>query len=151
MLSMRGSSSTTSTCGAVVSMRLSVSSLALFEGEGEVAIRHCGWAAQPARSAWAVLAEEFAALGLLSQIDRQVRIGRPARQRWTKQNLLHVVGQQDAARALPGGVVHDAALEALIDEIGVARVGRGVRDGRAPDLEIEQAKDVRVTCIRLLG
>src|SRR5712691_10156496 len=125
MLSMRGSSSTTRTCAAalVVGAGFCVvqleGALADFEGESEVAIGECGWATQPTSSTWTVLIEVFAALRLLGQIDRQVRVGRPARQRLAEQNLLYVVGQQDATRALPSGVVHDAALEALVDEVAV--------------------------------
>ena len=38
--------------------------------------------------------------------------------------------------------MHDAALEALVDEIRVARVGRWFGNGRAPDLEIDQREEV---------
>src|SRR5581483_2919297 len=40
-----------------------------------------------------------------------------------------------------GVEVHHAALEALIDEAGVARVGGRGGDGRTPDFERDQAED----------
>src|SRR5206468_2491635 len=44
-----------------------------------------------------------------------------------------VVSQQNALRALTDREVHDPALEALIDEVGVARIRLRSRDRRAPD------------------
>jgi hypothetical protein len=48
-------------------------------------------------------------------------------------------------------MVHDPALEALVDEVGVARVARRQARRRAPQLEVEQADEVRVADVGLTG
>ena len=59
---------------------------------------------------------------------------------------LEVVGDQDALGARALDVVHDPALEALVNEAVVVRVWRWVRDGCAPDgqtaLAIEVVEEV---------
>ena len=71
--------------------------------------------------------------------------GQIARQVVASQQRLQVVGQQQALRAAAVRVVvHDAALEALVDEVVVGRIVGRLADRRAPDLEVEQAQDVRI-------
>ena len=54
-------------------------------------------------------------LRLLLQVGRQIQPG---------QHRLEIVGQQESLRTAAALIeMHDAALEALIDEVGVARIG----------------------------
>src|SRR5207245_2656832 len=74
--------------------------------------------------------------GLRGQVWRQV-VGRKGR--------LRVVRQQQALRAAAGlVVVHDAALEALVDKVVIAGIVGGLARGCAPDFEIEQTENVRI-------
>ena len=71
-----------------------------------------------------VLLEERALRGLLREIIRQVLAG---------DQLLERIGQQQALGALaPLVIVHDAALEALVDEVVVLRIARRLRGRRGP-------------------
>src|SRR5947209_4532773 len=124
--------------------------LALLEVERQVSARQIVRTEAPAGAAGAILGEVLAALGLLRQVGGQIRIRAAAWDRWPDQDLFDVVGQQDAACALTRREVHDTALEALVDEIGIARIWRGLRDGRAPDFEVKQAEEVGVAGVRLL-
>src|SRR5438067_9707236 len=70
------------------------------------------------------------------QIARQINAGH---------QRLEIVGQQQALRAAARAVVmHDPALEALIDEVMVGRVVRRPAGRRTPYFEIEQTQDARV-------
>src|SRR2546423_1704839 len=91
--------------------------LAWFEGEGEVGRGYLVGAAQPGGGAGAVLAMQAARPGLLAEVGRQVS---------SAHDGLEIVSDQDAAGRAAGAVeVHDAALEALVDEVGVVRIGGG--------------------------
>jgi hypothetical protein len=100
-----------------------VAELAAFECEGQVRAGEFTPPAEPTGGAGTILAEVGAEARQLQQIARE--FGAVA------QDLLQVVGQQDAlGDTLRGGVVQDATLEALVDEISVARAALWPRDRR---------------------
>src|SRR5439155_22873322 len=69
------------------------------------------------------------------QIGRQVLPGEQG---------LQVIRQKQTLRAAAAlVVVHDAALEALVDEVVVRGIVRRLARRRAPDFEIQQTQDVR--------
>src|SRR5215471_21169964 len=84
--------------------------LAGLEGECQIAARHVLRPAQPEVIARTILGVELAILGFVVEVGRQARtlLGRFL---GTEHDRFEVVGQQDTARALAGGVVHDSALE----------------------------------------
>jgi hypothetical protein len=108
----------------------------LLSGEGvrQVTVRQVSRPCDREGLARVVLLVVPAGLRLLIEVGRQVLAG---------EDRLEIVGQQQPLRALAAGVVvHDAPLEALIDEVGIRRVGRRLARGRAPDLEVQARQDV---------
>jgi hypothetical protein len=84
----------------------------------------------------AVLAEQRAVRRLGRQVVRQVVAG---------DDRLQVVRQQEALGALAATVVvHDAALEAEVDEVAVGGVTGRLGGRQAPDLQVEQGQQAGV-------
>src|SRR5919198_3361092 len=105
----------------------------------QVRARQVSRPSQPLWLAGLELADEHAVFCLIREIARQIA---PSHQG------LDVVGQQQPLRAAAAlVVVHDAALEALIDEARIGRVVRRTRCRQTPDLEVE-VRQQRLTTLR---
>ena len=92
--------------------------------------------AQAGRPIWRELAQERAARSACASRSPGSLAG---------QQRLEIVGQQQPLGALAGRVVvHDAALEPLVDEVVVVRVLGRQRGRHAPDLQVDQRQQVRI-------
>ena len=71
------------------------------------------------------------------------------RQKLAGQQALQVVGEQQGLRTVTAPiVVHHAALEAQVDELVVVRIVRRLTGRQAPQLQIQQWQQARVTTLR---
>ena len=79
-------------------------------------------------------------------------VARSRRQSFASQQRLQVVGQQQPLRAAARlVVVHDAALEALVDEVAIGGIVGGLAGRSAPHLEGEQTQHVGIAGASDLG